>query len=167
MTSAPQDTFDQRSFRNALGRYASGVTVISGLARGEPVGFTCQAFHSVSITPPLISIAVMGSSTSWPQIRPTGKFLVNILEAGQKEISNAFARSGTDKWKGVDWHLSDHGNPVIADTLMWLDCSLFNQHEAGDHTIVLGRVLAMSAEHWGHDRQPLLYYRGQYNTFSR
>lgn len=149
------------SFREALGHYASGITVITSLIEGEPVGFTCQSFYSVSMSPPLVSFSVMSSSASYPGIRQAGRFAVNILSGEQVEISNRFARKGTDKWRGVDWQVSPLGNPVIAGSLHWLDCEIHAEHAAGDHLIVIGEVKALSRQDAA-AAQPLLYFKGQY-----
>lgn len=148
-------------FREALGHYASGITVITSLVEGEPVGFTCQSFYSVSISPPLISFSVMSTSASYPGIRQAGRFAVNILAGDQVGISNQFARRGTDKWHGVDWRTSPLGNPVIADCLHWLDCEIYAEHAAGDHLIVIGEVKALGRQEAA-AKQPLLYFKGQY-----
>ncbi|TJY67194.1 flavin reductase family protein [Arthrobacter sp. CAU 1506] len=152
---------DQRAFRNTLGHYASGVTIIAGHDGLEPIGFTCQSFYSVSMDPPLISFSVMLTSTTYPRIRDTGRFSVNVLSDTQQEISNQFARKGTDKWAGIDWNPTRNRNPVIADTLMWLDCDLHSEYEAGDHYIVVGQVNEMSPAEW-HTRDPLLFFKGKY-----
>ena len=156
-------TIDARVFRDTLGHYASGITVVSGIADGEPVGFTCQSFYSVSVDPPLVSFSVMLNSTTYPRIRETGKFSVNVLAHEQHGISNQFARKGTDKWAGIQWLPTRNDNPVILDTLMWLDCDLYAEYEAGDHYIVIGQVNEMSSTDW-HTGEPLLYFKGQYRT---
>lgn len=161
MSQSQELVFDQRRFRNTLGHYASGVTVISGWDAEEPVGFTCQSFYSVSMDPPLVSFSVMQTSTTYPRIRQTGRFAVNVLAHDQHHVSNQFARKGTDKWAGIDWTPSATGNPLIRDTTMWLDCELWSEHEAGDHLIVIGRVLDMSPEEW-HRPEPLLFFKGAY-----
>ena len=152
---------DPRVFRDTLGHYASGITIIGGIEDGAPVGFTCQSFYSVSTEPPLVSFSVMTTSTTYPRIRSTGRFSVNVLSHHQHTVSNQFARSGTDKWAGIDWSPAASGNPVIADTLMWLDCDIWAEHEAGDHLIVIGRVNEMSPASW-HKHDPLLYFKGKY-----
>jgi len=152
---------DPRAFRDTLGHYASGITIIGALEADIPVGFTCQSFYSVSTEPPLVSFSVMLNSTTYPRIRETGKFSVNVLSHSQHNISDQFARTGTDKWAGIQWMPTQAGNPVIANTLMWLDCDIFAEYEAGDHYIVIGKVNEMSSANW-HTREPLLYFRGQY-----
>ena len=152
---------DARLFRDTLGHYASGITIVSGLGGDEPIGFTCQSFYSVSIDPPLVSFSVMKTSTTYPHIAADGKFAVNVLAHDQDAISNQFARKGTDKWSGIDWQPAASGNPIINNTLMWIDCELWAEHEAGDHLIVIGKVVEMSPVEW-HQREPLLYFRGAY-----
>ncbi|MBR8165859.1 flavin reductase family protein [Burkholderia vietnamiensis] len=149
------------SFREALGHYASGITVIASHVDGEPIGFTCQSFYSVSISPPLVSFSVMSSSASYPKIRRAGRFVVNILSGEQIWISNQFARRGTDKWQGVEWRRSPLGNPIIAGSLHWLDCEIHAEHAAGDHVIVIGEVKALNLQETA-AMQPLLYFKGQY-----
>ena len=153
--------FDPRAFRDTLGHYASGITIISGIDKDGPIGFTCQSFYSVSTEPPLVSFSVMTNSTTYPRLREAGKFVVNVLAHDQHTVSNQFARKGTDKWAGIEWSPTATGNPVIADTLMWLDCDIWAEHEAGDHYIVIGRVNEMSPASW-HKEEPLLYFKGMY-----
>lgn len=157
----PRTAIEPLSFREALGHYASGITVITSHVDDEPIGFTCQSFYSVSMSPPLVSFSIMASSASYPRIRQAGRFAVNILSGEQVAISNQFARKGTDKWHGVDWHPSPLGNPVIAGSLHWLDCEIHAEHVAGDHLIVIGEVKALNLQEAA-ATQPLLYFKGQY-----
>ncbi|MCU7645886.1 flavin reductase family protein [Pseudomonas piscis] len=157
----PSTAIEPMSFREALGHYASGITVITSHIDGEPIGFTCQSFYSVSMSPPLVSFSVMSSSASYPRIRQAGRFVVNILSGEQAGISNQFARRGTDKWRGVQWQESPLGNPIIAGSLHWLDCEIHAEHAAGDHLIVIGEVKALSLQEAA-TTQPLLYFKGQY-----
>ncbi|MBV7536820.1 flavin reductase family protein [Duganella sp. sic0402] len=150
-------------FREALGHYASGLTVITSHIDGELIGFTCQSFYSVSMNPPLVSFSVMSSSASYPGIRQAGRFAVNILSEQQVQISNQFARRGTDKWHDVAWHASPLGNPIIAGSLHWLDCEIYAEHTAGDHLIVIGEVKALDLQEAA-ATQPLLYFKGQYRN---
>lgn len=159
--SLPSTAIEPLHFREALGHYASGITVITSQLEGEPIGFTCQSFYSVSMSPPLVSFSVMSTSASYPKIRQAGRFVVNILSGEQVKISNQFARRGTDKWHGVDWQQSPLGNPIIAGSLHWLDCEIHAEHAAGDHLIVIGEVKALSLQDTA-ATQPLLYFKGQY-----
>lgn len=152
-------------FRAILGHYASGITVITSHWSGEPAGFTCQSFHSVSIHPPLVSFNVMAGSGSYSRIRQSGRFAVNILSEAQVGVSNQFARHGTDKWCGIDWKKSPLGNPIIDDSLHWLDCEIRAEHPAGDHLIVIGEVKALNP-HEAAATLPLLYYKRQYRNIA-
>jgi flavin reductase (DIM6/NTAB) family NADH-FMN oxidoreductase RutF len=159
---ARSDTsLDSRVFRAALGHYASGLTVISGIDGRGPIGFTCQSFFSVSMEPSLVSFSVMVSSTTYPRIRATGAFAVNVLSRHQKGIAKQFARARTDKWAGIDWVTTQAGNPVIAHTLMWLDCDIWAEYPVGDHFIVVGKVNEICQPEWHRD-DPLLFFRGEY-----
>ncbi|UOK36710.1 flavin reductase family protein [Pseudomonas palleroniana] len=159
------NAIDSLRFREALAHYASGITVISSHVDGEPIGFTCQSFYSVSMSPPLVSFSVMASSASYPKIRRAGRFAVNILSGEQVEISNQFARRGTDKWHGVNWQESPLGNPIIVGSLHWLDCEIHAEHAAGDHLIVIGEVKALNLQEVV-ATQPLLYFKGQYRNLA-
>lgn len=152
-------------FRAALGHYASGITVITTQVDGELIGFTCQSFHSVSVSPPLVSFSVMCSSASYPKIREAGRFAVNILSQEQIGISDQFARRGADKWQDIAWRESPLGNPLIDGSLHWLDCTIHAEHAAGDHLIVLGEVKALDLEATA-ATQPLLYFKGQYRQIA-
>ncbi|NAN54058.1 flavin reductase [Pseudomonas protegens] len=159
--SLPSTAIEPMRFREALGHYASGITVITSQVDGEPLGFTCQSFYSVSMSPPLVSFSVMSSSASYPKIRQAGRFMVNILSGEQVRTSNQFASKGTDKWQGVQWQESPLGNPIIAGSLHWLDCEIHAEHVAGDHLIVIGEVKALNLQQ-ATAAQPLLYFKGQY-----
>lgn len=161
--SLPNTVIDPAHFREALGHYASGITVISSCVDGEPVGFTCQSFYSVSVNPPLVSFSVMTNSYSYPKIRQAGRFAVNILSGEQVEVSKQFARRGEDKWQGIEWQESPLGNPVIVGSLHWLDCEIHAEHAVGDHLIVIGEVKALNLQNTV-ATQPLLYFKGQYRN---
>lgn len=163
--AAPLVAFEAGRFREALGHFASGITIVSGVVDGEPIGFTCQSFSSVSLEPPLVSFSVMRTSTTWPRLRAGSGFAVNILADDQAELSTQFARSGTDKWAGVSWSPSTRGNPLIDRTLMWVDCSLESEIDAGDHVIILARVHELSPPDW-HTGHPLLFFKGQYRALA-
>ncbi|MYM39424.1 flavin reductase family protein [Duganella qianjiadongensis] len=151
--------------REALGHYASGITVITSLVNDELIGFTCQSFYSVSMSPPLISFSVMAGSGSYPKIRQAGRFAVNILAEEQVHISKQFARRGADKWHAIAWNKSPLGNPILAGSLHWLDCDIYAEYAAGDHLIVLGEVQALKLQET-ETVQPLLYYKGQYRNIA-
>lgn len=160
--SVESDPVTADSMRAAMGAFCSGVVVVTALGiapRSAPVGFTCQSFVSLSLDPPLVSISPARTSSTWPRIREVGRFAINVLAHDHAHLSNGFARSGADKFQGVDWRLSPGGAPVLDGVSAWVDCLLWDEYDGGDHTIVVGRVTAL-----GHDasRGPLLYHRGSY-----
>ncbi|NHI16246.1 flavin reductase family protein [Microbacterium excoecariae] len=155
---------EARAFRDAMGAYASGVTVVTGHDGDEPIGFTCQSFSSVSLDPMLVSICVMKSSTTYPRIRETGRFAVNVLTDRQAETSTRFARRGTDKWAGTTWQASGAGNPLLEAALMSACCTIWQELDAGDHWIVLGEVRELVTG--GEAADPLLFYRGAYRRLA-
>lgn len=159
-------TIDQGLFRGTAGRYASGVTIITGHDEQGPIGFTCQSFYSVSVDPPLVSFSVMKTSTTYPRIRDTGSFTVNVLARDQEALSNQFARRGTDKWAGIPWSPTAQGNPIIEGSLAWFDCTIWAEHDAGDHLIVLGYVIELGTSP-GRDPDPLLYFQGRYRALQQ
>ena len=157
-----------RAFREVLGRYCSGVTVVTSMADGEPVGMTCQSFSSVSLDPPLVMFIPAKTSRAWPLMQRAGHFCVNFLTVDQVEISNVMASKGVDKFDGVPWTTSKTGAPLLEGILGYVDCSVHTVYEAGDHFIVVGRVQDMdiTVDAEGISPEPLLYFEGGYRTTS-
>ncbi len=150
---------DPVAFRNVLGHFCTGLTIVTARGPHGPVGFTCQSFMSLSLKPPLITISAAKSSTTWPQIREAGRFCVNVLSHEHQGISDAFARSGADKFAGVEWKPSPNDSPMLSGVIAWIDCEIVAEYDGGDHSIVVGSVqdLAVRAS-----ATPLLFYRGEY-----
>ena len=159
----PEAVAKARLFRDVLGRFASGVTVVTTISNGEPVGMTCQSFSSVSLEPPLVVFIPAKSSRSWPLIQRSGKFCVNFLAADQAELSNTMASRGADKFGDVKWTPSARtGSPILAGSLAHVDCTIHTVHEAGDHYVVIGRVVDLNTDEV--DGDPLLFFQGKYRT---
>lgn len=158
----PVAPFDVARFREVLGHFATGVTVVTATEDAGPVGFTCQAFTSLSLEPPLVALAPGKSSTSWPRIREAGCFCVNILAEDQEAICRDFAVSGGDKFVSVGWRPGANGAPRLTGALAWVECAVLLIHDAGDHELVIGRVTDLGVEHGA---RPLLYYRGGFGRF--
>jgi 3-hydroxy-9,10-secoandrosta-1,3,5(10)-triene-9,17-dione monooxygenase reductase component len=150
--------FDQAEFRRVLGHFATGVTIVTAMEDGLPVGFTCQAFTALSLDPPLIALAPAKSSTSWPKIARAGAFCVNILAEDQAELCRVFAVSGADKFESVAWHPGVTGSPIIEGALAHVECDLGIIHDAGDHELVTGTVRSLGVG----DGQPLIFYQGDF-----
>lgn len=153
---------DSQTFRNTMGQFCTGVVVATASGQNEPVGFAAQSFVSLSLDPPLVALCPAKTSTSWPKMRESGSFCINMLASDQQPVCDAFARSGGDKFEGLGWSPGATGSPVLDGILAYVDCSLEAEHDAGDHTIVVGRVQALAVVKSG---TPLLFYRGGYGTF--
>jgi len=154
---------DSRQFRNAVGQFCTGVVIVTGCLDGVPAGFAAQSFSSVSLDPPLISLSPARTSTSWPKLRDSGSFCINILAADQKPVCDLFAKSGIDKFGALAWRPGATGSPILAGVLAFVDCELVAEHDAGDHTIALGRVRQLQV--LNPDGAPLLFFRGVYGQF--
>lgn len=153
-------SFDQRAFRDTLGCFATGVCIASvTCADGKPLGLTVNSFTSVSLDPPLVLFCLDNRSESLPVFTSAAGFALAILAADQQPLSDTFARvPHAARWEGVQTATGRGGAPLIAGALAVLDCTRHAVHEAGDHTILVGRVLAFDSR----PGAPLLYYRGGY-----
>jgi 3-hydroxy-9,10-secoandrosta-1,3,5(10)-triene-9,17-dione monooxygenase reductase component len=153
---------DQAAFRQVLGHFATGVTVVTGADDAGPVGLSVNSFTSLSLDPPLVAFAVKRESTTWPRIRATGRFAVNILSEEQETVCRRFASAGGDRFDGIAWRPSPGGSPVLDGALAWIDATVEAEHNAGDHVMVIGRVSQLGVAREG---TPLLFYRGGYGRF--
>ena len=159
-----QVTIDPAIFRQVLGSYPTGVCVISALgADGKPVGMVVGTFTSVSLDPPLVGFLPDKNSSTWPKIEAAGRFCVNVLASDQQEISRQISGKGTEKFIGVDFAISDHQLPVIANAIACIECTIHSTTDAGDHWLVLGNVLRLETTREG---DPMLFYRGKYGGFA-
>ncbi|GAA0232173.1 hypothetical protein GCM10009527_030880 [Actinomadura nitritigenes] len=162
-TGAP--AVDPARFRHVLGHYPTGVVVVTALDRsGAAIGMTVGSFTSVSLDPPLVAFLPDRNSGSWRALRESGeRFCVNVLSAGQEDVCRAVAVRKTDKFHDIEWRPSPAGNPVINGAVAWIDCVTEQLHDAGDHHIVVGRVLHLQE---GDGETPLLFHQGTYGTFA-
>lgn len=154
---------DAAHFREVLGHFPTGVTVITAMTYGGRLGgLAVGSFFSVSLDPPLVGFCAGKGSTSWPGIRAAGSFCANVLAEDQEEACRAMADKGGDKFAGLDWTPATSGSPKLADVLAFVDCDIEAIHDAGDHEICVGRVLQLAVER---ETRPLLFFRGGYGTF--
>ena len=149
---------DTGEFRQVLGHFCTGVTVITTHGPHGPAGFACQAFAALSLAPPLVLFCPSRTSATWPVIERAGHFCANVLADGQQELARRFGTTGTDKFAGVPWSPSPSG-PILDGALTWVECAVEAVHEAGDHFLVTGQVTALGPSRAG---RPLLFYRGRY-----
>lgn len=154
---------DESVYRQVLGHFATGIAVITAVDQGEPVGMAANSFTSVSLDPPLVLFCAGTSSTTWPRIRAAGAYAVNVLAADQEHVSRAFAGKDGDRFDGVAWRVGTTGSPILGGALAFLDCTIETEHDAGDHVIVVGRVVGLGVER---DGPPLLFFRGGYADLS-
>ncbi len=162
MTDLDAVDFDPRDLRRAFGNFATGVTIVTTVDdQGQPRGFTANSFTSVSIDPPLLLVSIARAAYGCETFTRAGGFAVNILARGQRELSNRFASAGTDKFAGISWEGAHSGSPILDGVVAWFDCENFNQVEAGDHVILIGRIL-----NYSHNTSaPLGFCRGAYVSF--
>lgn len=154
---------DPKQFRNALGSYPTGVTIVTTVdANAQTRGFTANSFTSVSLDPPLLLICIAKTASSHDVFTKTQGFVVNILSESQKDISSLFASKAANKFEGCQWSNSQNGYPVIADVVAYFDCKTFNKIDAGDHTILIGEVTDFAAR----AAKPLGYCQGSYVNYS-
>src|SRR5215475_12049637 len=153
---------DPRDFRNALGTYATGVTVITAAdPDGKPYGITCNSFASVSLNPPLVLWSLVVYSSSLSAFQNATHFAVNVLGVHQQALANKFAKSSDDKFAGVDWKPGLGGAPLLLESVANFQCRAASRYYGGDHVIFLGAVEAYSYNR----KEALLFARGGYGRF--
>jgi 3-hydroxy-9,10-secoandrosta-1,3,5(10)-triene-9,17-dione monooxygenase reductase component len=140
LVAAPAAGVDPARFRAALGRFATGVALVTADAAGTPVGLVVSSLASVSLRPPLISICPSRDSLTWSRMRRAGRFGVNVLGEGHAAYVRAAAPAGADRFSGLAWAPTPGGVPRLEDAIAFLECAIDAEHRAGDHWIVLGRV---------------------------
>jgi 3-hydroxy-9,10-secoandrosta-1,3,5(10)-triene-9,17-dione monooxygenase reductase component len=154
------DSNRQRRYRRAIGRFATGVAVVTAQSEEGPVGMTANALCSLSLDPLLLLVCIDNSARTLAPIEATGRFAVNVLRAEQRALADAFASKDVKQthFAEVPWRLHE-GVPVLGEALAWLVCDLRELHPGGDHTIGIGAVTDMGEDASG---QPLVWYEGRY-----
>jgi flavin reductase (DIM6/NTAB) family NADH-FMN oxidoreductase RutF len=150
-------------FRSLMAGVCAPVTVVTTAGQHGPAGSTVSAFASLSLHPPLISVAFANESSLLGEIQRTGRFGINILAHGQEDVAVLFARRGVDRFASVSWR-TDHGLPRLAAASGWAVCELYKDVEAGDHRLLFGLVTQASRRD---DTAPLVYADQTYGTHSR
>jgi flavin reductase (DIM6/NTAB) family NADH-FMN oxidoreductase RutF len=154
-----QASFSERDFRNALGQFATGVTVVTTAdAQGNPVGMTVSSFNSVSLDPALVLWSIARSSGSFAAFAQSSHYAIHVLASHHKALAFQFAQRGIDRFAGVEWSANAQGVPLLADALATFECRARSQYPEGDHLIMVGEVLAC---HHSANAAPLLYHAGQ------
>lgn len=151
-----------RKFRQALGTFATGVTVATTIdENGHPRGFTANSFTSVSLEPPLVLICIANDTAGFDVFTSAERFCINVLAENQQDISKVFALPGDDRFAGVAWRAGKCGMPVIDGVISWFDCERHEVVDAGDHSILIGRVVDYDVS----STSPLVYCSGSYVEF--
>lgn len=146
-----------------MGRFATGVALVTAAPGGKPAGLIVNSLASVSLEPPLVSFCPARNSLTWQRMRRTGRFAVNVLEQDHEGFARRAAPAGADRFAGIDWEFGSGGAPLLSDALATLECEIVAEHPAGDHWIVVGRVDALRASRVG---QPLIFFAGTFGVLS-
>jgi 3-hydroxy-9,10-secoandrosta-1,3,5(10)-triene-9,17-dione monooxygenase reductase component len=159
--TVPDHVRATQDFRRVLGHLPTGVVVVSARTADGPIGMAVNSITSVSLEPRLVSICAARSSSTWPQLRRAGRFCISILADHHESASRQFATPGVDRFAGLTWH-DRPGGPALDDAVAWLDCELYAEYAAGDHTIAVVSVTDLDAVD---DRRALVFFRGRYGQF--
>ena len=154
---------DSGVFRNVLGHFPTGVTAVTAVNNGKPVGMAIGSFTSVSLEPPLVAFLPGKESGSWKEIREAGSFCLNVMGQDQMEVGGVMASRSEDKFADVEWSPARSGSPIISGSIAYIDCDIEMVHDGGDHDIVIGRVLELEVMD---SKSPLVFFQGNYGTFS-
>lgn len=160
---------DGKHFRNVLGHFPTGVTIVTGLtADGAPAGFTIGSFTSISLDPPLVGFFPMTASDTWAAMAGYGRFCVNVLRSCHGDLCWRFAKTGVDddRFDTVAWHPSATGCPIIDGVGAWIDCAVQDVIELGDHFLVVGAVVGLDQHPDSDLADPLVFYRGALGSFA-
>jgi 3-hydroxy-9,10-secoandrosta-1,3,5(10)-triene-9,17-dione monooxygenase reductase component len=159
----PLQAFNARTFRAALGRFATGVAFVTATPAGEPAGLIVNSLASVSLDPPLVSFCPSRSSLTWSRMRRTRRFGVNVLGRVHEPFARRATPAGADRFADLDWTLGPRGVPLLTDALATLECETVAEHPAGDHWIVVGRV---EDARLAPVNEPLVFFAGAFSTVS-
>jgi 3-hydroxy-9,10-secoandrosta-1,3,5(10)-triene-9,17-dione monooxygenase reductase component len=151
---------DALAFRDALGRFATGVAFVTAAPGGEPTGLIVNSLASVSLEPPLISFCPARSSLTWSRMRRARRFGVSVLGHRHREFAVRAAPAGADRFAGIEWERGRTDVPLLSDALATLECEIVAEHAAGDHWIVIGRVDELRV---GASDEPLIFFAGRYH----
>jgi flavin reductase (DIM6/NTAB) family NADH-FMN oxidoreductase RutF len=160
MTGEYRSGHDPRTLRDALGCFATGVTVVTCLnSNGEPAGLTVNSFTSVSLDPPLLLVCLYKRAASAPALIEAPHFAVNVLQKEQQPASIRFAARDEDRFGATRWACGEHDAPILEDSLGVFECERFAVYDGGDHHILVGRVVKARFDA---ELDPLLFFRGSY-----
>ena len=154
---------DSGEFRRILGHYPTGVCAVTAASGGRPVGMIVGSFTSVSLDPPLVAFFPDRKSKTWPLIEGARRFCVSVLSERQQDVCRALSSKAEDKFANVDYRMSAQNVPILTGVVAWIDCELYAVHDAGDHFIAIGAVMALDVDH---PHPPLVFLQGGYRSVS-
>jgi len=156
-------TVERERFRRGLGRWATGVALVTARIGGRPEGLVVNSLTTVSYEPPLVAFCPSRMSLTWCRMRAAERFGVNVLGVEDVEFAASAAAAGADRFEGIDWAPTANGVPALTGALAFLECAMEDVHPAGDHWIVVGRVESMEIAEEG---EPLVFWRGRYRELA-
>jgi flavin reductase (DIM6/NTAB) family NADH-FMN oxidoreductase RutF len=162
-SSSAETTFEAREFRSALGLFATGVAIITADVKGVRIGATVSSFNSVSLSPPLVLFSLARRAYGLSQWQAAKAYAVAVLGEDQDAISNRFAKSGEDKWQGIEVRRAVNGSPLLPNWLACFECEPYARYDGGDHEIFVGRVTALTVRKAVQPR-PLIFFAGRYRA---
>jgi flavin reductase (DIM6/NTAB) family NADH-FMN oxidoreductase RutF len=155
--------FDQALLRQAFGCFPSGVTAFCGMVAGAPEGIAASSFTTVSLEPPLVSVCVANTSTTWPKLANLERFGLSVLAGEHGPIARSLSSKNGDRFDQVDWMATDHGAVFVHGSTLWLECAPFKRVEAGDHEIVILRIVSLAAYP---DVTPMIFHRSGFRELA-
>ena len=163
MITAVDEQFDQPLLRQAFGCFPSGVTAFCGLLDGTAEGMAASSFTSVSLDPPLVSVCVATTSTTWPKLARLDRLGLSVLAGDHAPIARSLAAKNGRRFDGIDWTATDSGAVFVHGATLWLECAPFKRIEAGDHEIVVLRIVALAMYP---DVDPMIFHRSDFRELA-
>jgi flavin reductase (DIM6/NTAB) family NADH-FMN oxidoreductase RutF len=163
MITAVDDQFEQALLRQAFGCFPSGVTAFCGLLDSAAEGMAASSFTSVSLDPPLVSVCVANTSTTWPKLATLHRLGLSVLAGDHAPIARALASKTGDRFNGIDWMATDSGAVFVHGATLWLECAPYKRVEAGDHEIVVLQIVALAIYP---DIAPMVFHRSNFHELA-
>lgn len=157
--TSPALTSDR--LRHVMGHFATGVTIVTAYGEAGPIGMAVNSFTSVSLDPPLVLICPARTSFTWPAIRKSGRFCINVMGSEHADFTRRFCQEPKDRFADLGW-VDRPAGPALDSAVAWIECEVSKEHDAGDHTIVVARVNEVDV---ADAVDPLVFFRGTYGTF--
>ncbi len=139
------EPLEPQELRRAFGCFPSGVTAVCAMVEGQPVGMAASSFTSVSLDPPLVSVCVARTSTTWPVLARACRLGVSVLSDAHSQVAQALSAKGVDRFADIDWELAEQGAIVVHGSTLWLSCSVHDSFAAGDHDVILLRIVGLQS----------------------